>query len=84
MLTLISETQESKIKEGPLSISATPLHEPTAIASNPFIFNCPMLSLKYEKKYAKIFELYIGCPTEAAFYFTINHLKPSHGKMHYF
>ena len=35
MLTLISETQESKIKEEPLSISATPLHEPTAIASNP-------------------------------------------------
>ena len=84
MLTLISETQEIKIKEEPLSISATSLHKPTAIASDPFSFNCPRLSLKYEKKYAKIVELYIGCPAEVAFYFTINHLEPSHGKMRYF
>ena len=30
----ISETQESKIAEEPLSISTTPLHEPTAITSS--------------------------------------------------
>ena len=31
----ISETQKSKIAEEPLSISTTPVHEPTTIASNP-------------------------------------------------
>ena len=58
----ISETQESKIAEEPLSISTTPLHEPTAITSNRSSSNehhhkvipCPRLSWKYVKKYPKI------------------------------
>ena len=48
----ISETQESKIAEEPLSISTAPLHKPTTIESNPSSYNehqhqiipCPRLS----------------------------------------
>ena len=52
-----SETQENKIAEEPLSISATPLHEPTTITSKPSssnehqhqVISCPRLSWKYVK-----------------------------------
>ena len=85
----ISETQESKIAEEPLSISTTPLHKPTTIASNPYSSNehqyqvifCPRLSWKYVKKLPKIVILCSGCPTTAGFNFMINLLKPKHGKI---
>ena len=87
----ISETQESKLGEEPLSISTTSLHEPTT-TSNPCSSNehqhqvtsCPKLSWKYVKKYPKIVKLYTGCPTAAAFDFIISRLKPKHGKIQYF
>ena len=47
----ISETQERKLVEEPLSISTTPLHEPTT-TSNPYndhqhqLISCPRLSWK--------------------------------------
>ena len=85
----ISEIQESKIAEESLSISTTPLHKPTTISSNPSssnkhqVISCPSL-WKYVKKYSKIIKLYTGCPTAAAFDFTINRLKPKDGKIQYF
>ena len=77
----ISETQESKIAEEPLSISTTPLHEPTTITSNPSssnehqhqVISCPRLSWICVKKVPK-----------EAFDFIINRLKPKHGKIQYF
>ena len=84
-----SEIQESKIAEESLSISTTPLHKPTTISSNPSssnkheVISCPRL-WKYVKKYSKIIKLYTGCPTAAAFDFTINRLKPKDGKIQYF
>ena len=87
----VSETQERKIAEEPLSISATPLHyEPITTASNPSssnehqVISCPRLSWKYVKKYPKIIKLYTGCPVAAAFDFTVNLVKPKHGKIQYF
>ena len=88
----VSETQESKIAEEPLSISTTPLYQPTKIASNPFssnenqhqVISCPMLSWEYVIKYPEIVKLYTGCPTAGAFDFIINRLKPKHGKIQYF
>ena len=81
----VSETQENKIVEEPLSITITPLHhEPTTITSNPSSSNedqvifCPRLSWKYVKKYSKIVKLYAGCPTAAEFDFIVNGLKPKH------
>ena len=58
----IPETQGSKMAEEPLSISTTPLHKPTTIASYPCrsnehqhqVISCPRLSWKYVKKYPKV------------------------------
>ena len=88
----ISETQESKTAEEPLSISTTRMYEPTTITSNPSssnehqhqVISRPRLSWKYVKKYPKVVKLYTGCPTAAAFDFIINRLKPKHGKIQYF
>ena len=66
----ISETQETKLAEEPLSISTIPLHEPTATSNSSSsnehqhqLIPCPRLSWKYVKKYPTIVKLYTGCPT---------------------
>ena len=88
----ISETQESRIAEEPLSISTTSLYESKTIISNLSssnerqhqVISCPRLSLKYVKKYPKIVKLYTGYPAAAAFDFIINRFKPKHGEIQYF
>ena len=90
MRTLIY--QKPRKVEEPLSISTTPLHEPTTITSNTSssneyqhqVISCPRLSWIYVKKYPKIVKLYTGCPAAAACDLIINHLKPKHGKIQYF
>ena len=84
----ISETQESKLAEEPLSTSTTPLHEQTTTSSPSSsnehqhqVISCPILSWKYVEKYPKIVKLYTGFPTEATFDSLINRLKPKHGKI---
>ena len=87
----IPETQQSKTAEESLSISATPLHEPKTITSNPSscnehhhqVISCARLSWKFVKKYPKIVKLYTGCPTAAAYDFIINCFKPKHEKIQY-
>ena len=88
----ISETEEGKLADEPLSISTTPLHEPKTITTNPSspnehqyeVISCPKLSWKYVKKCSKIVKFYTGSPTPAAFDFIIYCLKPKHGKIQYF
>ena len=84
----VSETQESRVAEEPLSVSATPLRKSTTIASKPSgsnehqhqVMSCPRLSRKYVKKYPKIVKLCTGCATAAVFDFIINRLSLHMGK----
>ena len=77
----LSPFSSSRVEESTCPISATPLHEPTRITSNPstsnehqhqVISSHTRLSWKHVKKYSKTIKLCTGGSAATAFDFIIN------------